>query len=231
MKIVSDAWFSDVFGSPVFRVLPKDVTAEEIRIHAADNPGSFYYAKVPCDDVRTVETLCSSGFYVVDVNVTFRYQGSASHVPDDVRRATPADSDKVLAIAATTFRYSRFHLDHRISNALANEIKRRWIASYIEGQRKGDLWVADDGNGPVGFLAVIGDETGHRIDLIGVDRQNERKGVGRKLTSFFVNFYGRPSHHLDVGTQIANIPSVRLYEGLGFRISESSYVLHKHALK
>jgi hypothetical protein len=31
-----------------------------------------------------------------------------------------------------------------------------------------------------------------------------------------------------VGTQIANIPSLRLYERLGFTMAESAYVLHAH---
>jgi ribosomal protein S18 acetylase RimI-like enzyme len=31
-----------------------------------------------------------------------------------------------------------------------------------------------------------------------------------------------------VGTQAANIPSVRLYESLGFRLRSSQYVLHHH---
>ena len=33
-----------------------------------------------------------------------------------------------------------------------------------------------------------------------------------------------------VGTQIANIPSLRLYESLGFRIADTHYVLHYHKI-
>jgi hypothetical protein len=31
-----------------------------------------------------------------------------------------------------------------------------------------------------------------------------------------------------VGTQAANIPSLRLYESFGFRVCETAYVLHAH---
>ncbi len=33
---------------------------------------------------------------------------------------------------------------------------------------------------------------------------------------------------LVVGTQAANTPSVRLYEGLGFRLTSAQLVLHHH---
>ena len=33
---------------------------------------------------------------------------------------------------------------------------------------------------------------------------------------------------LRVGTQAANTPSVRLYESLGFRLSQAQFVLHHH---
>ena len=36
------------------------------------------------------------------------------------------------------------------------------------------------------------------------------------------------SRTLRVGTQVANVPSLRLYENCGFRVAESAYVLHGH---
>jgi RimJ/RimL family protein N-acetyltransferase len=33
---------------------------------------------------------------------------------------------------------------------------------------------------------------------------------------------------IHAGTQIANIPSMRLYESLGFRICRAGYVFHYH---
>ena len=38
----------------------------------------------------------------------------------------------------------------------------------------------------------------------------------------------RDVNELIVGTQVANVPSVQLYESLGFRLKSSQYVLHMH---
>jgi RimJ/RimL family protein N-acetyltransferase len=54
--------------------------------------------------------------------------------------------------------------------------------------------------------------------------------VGSQLVGAFARHYhGLGCVRLDVGTQVANLPSVRCYERLGFRLSSSSYVLHLHA--
>ena len=52
------------------------------------------------------------------------------------------------------------------------------------------------------------------------------KGVGSALTASFLGLYaGKPRV---VGTQIANVPSIRLYSRLGFQLAKSQYVLHLH---
>jgi hypothetical protein len=50
------------------------------------------------------------------------------------------------------------------------------------------------------------------------------------MTAAFVEHY-RGRGALLVGTQVANIPSVRLYERMGFSLSSSQYVLHLHVEK
>ena len=52
------------------------------------------------------------------------------------------------------------------------------------------------------------------------------RGVGSALCAAFAQRYrGMPRI---VGTQIANVPSIRLYTKLGFVFSKSAYVLHLH---
>lgn len=232
MNLAPDAWFTKIFGYPVFRVTPQggDDDVEKLVDHARGQSRAFYYAKAPVDQIGPVRSLSAAGFYVVDVNVTFRYEGSEARFesPYVIRRAEPRDAEEILAIAGSTFRYSRFHLDPRVSDELANRIKREWIASYCEGRRGEALWIAVESDRPVGFFAVAALDGVRRIDLIGVARGQERKGIGRALTSFFIEQYREQSSRLEVGTQIANVPSTRLYENLGFRLAESAFVLHKH---
>ena len=128
--------------------------------------------------------------------------------------------DEVLRIAGSCFRYSRFHLDHLVPNAIANRIKREWISSYIQRKRGDKLFVAVKGDAPVGFLAATtGISDGKRtaiIELIGVDLAFQGQGIGMALVGTFIRTYRNTCEVLQVGTQAVNIPSMRLYERMGF---------------
>jgi len=149
-----------------------------------------------------------------------------------IREIELADHEETLRIAGSCFQYSRFHLDPLVSLPVANQIKHDWILNYIRQQRGERLFVALMGEKPVGFLAVIAAEMNrertYTIDLIGVSGDFQKRGIGQALTAFFIQHYGERSDRLQVGTQAANIPSMRLYQKLGFQISQTQYVMHGH---
>jgi ribosomal protein S18 acetylase RimI-like enzyme len=217
-----DAWLSDVLGVPAFAVDPAG---------NLDRPAgrAFEYAKVLAQDVAAVARLCTHGFVPVDVNVTLvrpaRF-GAPAGRGAGVRPAEPADADRLLEIADTSFRYSRFHLDPEIPQELAGRVKREWTRSYLDGRRGLELLVAVSDGGPVGLLAVLADGDVRVIDIVAVASDRQRRGIGRALVDAFVERHGQ--RELRVGTQAANASSLRLYEGAGFRFASAAYVLHRH---
>jgi ribosomal protein S18 acetylase RimI-like enzyme len=239
---------------PVFRVEGSGTTTD-LASHVRAARGAFYFAKVPTDNVDDVANLTRLGFALVDTNVTFEYtDDDTQYVVDAIampRTATrdmrkpgagdgapkadhlnigevkPAEADAVLDIAGSAFRYSRFHLDPRIDNALAHKIKREWIRNYVLGKRGAGLLVARENGKPIGFLAHLVARGTAVIDLIAVASDAHGRGAGSALTAAFAGLYaGMPRI---AGTQIANVPSIRLYSKLGFTFSRSQYVLHHHA--
>ncbi len=250
VEMREDRWLSAIFGHPVFKIEVPPVAndaiplewGERIRRHARRQSAAMYYAKVGTDQVEAVRRLASAGLYVVDVNVTF---GLATRPPGPVERRalwngvideiSPDQQEDVLEIAATCFRYSRFHLDPAISPTIANRIKREWIRSYIAKERGEALFAASVDGRVVGFLAVLASEQGGQrirtIDLIGVESSGQDRGVGRALIEFFINRYTPECDWLRVGTQVANVPSIRLYSRCGFSFVTSAYVMHMHVPK
>ncbi len=246
--IEQDSWLTGVFGYGVFKLTlrsPRLHSAEaetsQLAEHVRARTAGFYYCRVGTDSIDAVRWLCASGFYVVDVNVTFRLPqavldsvlpfGSSPGVM--ICTVQPSHHEAVLRIAASCFRYSRFHLDPMIPQAVADRVKRRWIESYTRGERGEALYVALADGQVAGFLAVLGREVDGRpvkvIDLIGVDSAVQRRGIGRGLVRFFIDRY-RECDQLQVGTQLANIPSLQLYQHLGFGIADAAYVLHRHVV-
>jgi dTDP-4-amino-4,6-dideoxy-D-galactose acyltransferase len=226
--IRADDWLSGVFGYPVFAV--DAAAAPDVAQHARAHDRAFYFAKVTVDRTPDLTVLTDAGFAVVDVNVTLTHDGSrvdaaASH---NVSAFRPGEAERVLDIAGSCFRYSRFHLDPRVARATADAVKREWIANYVGGRRGLELLVARDGEEPVGFLAVLEDGPARVIDLVGVAPERQSEGIGSALVTAFVQQHAPHASELRVGTQIANAPSLRLYTRSGFRIERSAYVLHHH---
>jgi GNAT superfamily N-acetyltransferase len=225
-----------VIDRDAFRVVPVDEpTPDSAPPEALLGRPGFYFAKLGTTDVGRLSVLTTLGFHVVDVNLTLERRPESDGgrpAATRLRDAEPRDADAVLAIAESCFICSRFHLDPEFPDAIANRIKREWVRSYLEGRRGERLLVAEREGKPVGFLAAL--QVRHQgalarvIDLIGVATDEQGRGVGRDLVQGFITGAGRDVELLRVGTQAANIRSVRLYEQCGFRLAESSYVLHAH---
>lgn len=221
-----DSWLGGILGTPAFRV---DAAATDAEL-AALPATSFAYAKVDAKDAAGALRLQDAGFRVVDVNVMLS-RGPAPALPAPaarVARVAPAEAGPVLDIAGSCYRYSRFHLDPRVPDEKAHLVKRRWVENYAAGKRGDGLYAVYDGARPAGFLAVLVSGSQAVIDLIGVDTAAQGRGFGRDLVRFFVAEYGPRCPELSVGTQVANVPSLRLYESCGFSVSKTSLVLHRH---
>lgn len=235
-----DPWLSEQLGHRCWRLeaeaSPQDPA--EVRaalLQAAAGKAGFAYAKVPTARVGKVACLADAGFRIVDVSVTLDRPVAAppgAFGPGvDVGELRAGEEPAVLGIAGSSFRYSRFHLDPRIPRSAADAVKRAWVESYLKGARGEHLLVARRGRDLAGFLAVLaqpGPPTAWVIDLIAVAEAHQGQGVGRTLVQAFHHAAAGHAEVLRVGTQAANVPSLRLYEQAGFRVADTAYVLHAH---
>lgn len=129
-------------------------------------------------------------------------------------------------IAASAFRFDRFHADPEISTDVADKIKKTWATNFFRGLRGERMIIATDGHRVVGFLQVIDRPALSIIDLIAVAPGAQ----GRRFATAMIEDAIRsgPRVAWRVGTQIANAASLRLYENLGFQVTSSQHVLHRH---
>lgn len=222
-ELQRDAWLSDVLGFDAFNATASTMEAKPVGVRTLTT------YRVPTDDVAALTAAQAAGFHVIDVSLTLERTGTEGGAAREAAPARPDEHDELLRIAGTCFRFSRFHLDPRLPRELADRVKREWVRSYVEGRRGIELLAASDDGRTAGFLAVLEGPGGTRIiDLIGVTGESQRHGIGEALVSTFVRRHGEGGRALRVGTQAANVPSLRLYEKLGFRVTSSGYVLHRH---
>jgi ribosomal protein S18 acetylase RimI-like enzyme len=246
LTIDRDHWLSTIFGYDVYKATLvkggiENLRGELVPILEPEGQGreAFVFSRVDTEKVDNLSALTGMGFEVVDVTVTLD-RGTSPALPREVTapvkmaHVEPRHHEDVLRIAASCFQYSRFHLDPSVSDDVANEVKRAWVSSYIQGLRGETLWLGLLDDRPVGFVAVLAQESEDThsmvIDLIGVDRDYQGQGVGKQMIAHVIQTYAQECDRFLVGTQVANTRSMRLYERCGFRVVTSAYMLHLHKI-
>jgi len=236
MKFVFDNWLSDVIQRDTYRILLEETESGRIRKSLSDYleiKNVFIYVKIPAGELKTVHFFQKNRFKIADSNIVFEKTLSfCRDLPDhlSVRFALPEDRIGVEELAGRSFIYSRFHLDDDISKETADRIKALWAGNYFLGKRGDHMIVALKESRIVGFLQLLsGSDNTLVIDLIATDSGFRRQGIGRGMITYAEKSL-REFRKIRVGTQIANIPSMQLYENMGFRICGADYVFHYHNL-
>ncbi len=233
--LIYDPWLAGILNRKVYHL-----RIDEDFIHRPGNEGLwpegvreslFADCKVPTDFLAGVQYLEKRGFSLVDTNLTFEKPRTNARKENQIktaRLATPQDKKAVMELARTGFKYSRFHLDPEIPKEVADTVKAEWAGNFFIGKRGEQMVVSEREGKIIGFLQLLKpDGKALIIDLIAVAPEARGQGIACEMIQF-VETQNSKADLVRVGTQVANVPSIRLYEKLGFRHSSSSYVFHYH---
>ena len=234
IQLIRDGWLSEIFKYDVFKLsINQPSNVKELSQHFRDelrkNP-VFIYAKIPVGDIACMHLLENEGFHLIDTNIAFEQHIEKNEAMSDnmtVRFARVEDEGQVRRIAGNSIKFSRFHLDPKIANEMANTLKEEWAGNYFHGQRGNEMIVSERDGHIAGFLQLLFSGDILVIDLIAVSEEFRRKKIASNMIAYAeakIEGFNR----IRVGTQIANIPSLLFYERLGFRILNTSYILHYH---
>jgi dTDP-4-amino-4,6-dideoxy-D-galactose acyltransferase len=193
-------------------------------------------ARVDAADDAAVHALESSHFVSVDALMTFGApMDDLTAVDQDagvaVRLASDTDAAAVGEIAATAFRYSRFHSDPAITPEQAAKVHRTWAANCCCGSAADAVIVATRSDQPIGFIACrLQRDTGVHlqrltgtIPLIALSDADAGRGIGATLVGAAVRWFrSEGARSVEVGTQLRNIRAARLYERCGLRLVAGS---------
>ncbi len=226
-KIISDDWLTGLINKPAYSLQNFDHSLKKKDLPEGN---VFIWTKIPVDDVERLICLQKLGFYIVDTNIQyFLSRRIILNDYDNVRFARPDDSIQVRKIANDAFKYDRFHADPNIPNYIANKIKKEWAGNFFLGKRGNWMVVCEKNSKIIGFLQLISkNEKTILIDLIAIDEKSRGNGLAKKMISYAYEKCLLNNGSLEVGTQLANLPSIKLYSKIGFHMNLASYVLHKH---
>lgn len=236
--IKRDAFLESILDRPTYKIskFTDHVDLKLLKDKKYGKKGSFFYTKVDFSNVSTLRAFESSAFKIIAENITLERKGGKANTIEpfrdrqqyEIRLAQDKDRNFVENIAKKNFSHDRFHQDHNIENSLADEIKRQWAGNFFLGKRGDAMVVATANNYPVAFLLLLLAKKHSVIDLIAVSQKHRNKGLSKQMIGYALQNLSDRNRWI-VGTQSTNLPSVKLYESMGFQTIGSQYVLHKHS--
>ena len=236
-----DVWLSNVLNKNVFILLTSSDIRENSLLKSFNDlfdqysqQDLFIYVKVKTNSVRQISRIEDLGFRLIDTNILFTRNPDFNYKKDlknniHINFAQDYHKCSIGKIAFNNFSFSRFHLDPHIKNSQANNLKKTWSENFFLGKRGDYMVIAMHDDKPIAFLQLIKREKNLVIDLIAVS-SNYR---GKNIASSMINFACKnlKCEKIIVGTQISNLPSIKLYQSLGFNPISSDYVFHYHNLQ
>ena len=224
MQVSEQAFESRIFEAPVWK-LPRvpDMPALLRLVHQARADG---VALMSCriDEGVPAGNLEAAGFRRIEKLVTFErpLDDGSGHFAE---LAHEAEAAACAEIGARVFTHDRYHRDPEISKDVADEIKRQWVLNGVLGRADAPIVARVDGE-IAGFNLCLRREDIAIIDLIGVARAHQGKGLGRALVDAALGHYEGSCRVMQVGTQDTNWPSIALYERAGFVPVRAAVTFH-----
>jgi len=249
------AWDSNHFGfgiGKIRRVVVSDALKRQHAVRAREaliescmkwmkqNQVKCLIARADLDNVEDILAYDKNDFQLADVLVIFHRDVEAPNPALDsppsesatIRPSRPEDVGTLMEIARASFAKDHFHRDPNFPQDKSDELFARWIHNSCHGSATTVLVAAEKNQEPCGFIACKTEQLEREpkygvIDLIAVSPLSQGRGIGTQLVTEAVRWFAANVESIFVGTQANNIPSIRTYEKVGFRLLDTQLTLHK----
>lgn len=226
-----DKFDTEILGYKVAKITNIEASGDNVsilqNIHALNKnlkESNIKYAtyRVNANNYPIIHALEKSGYILVDglisleTTINLEQQDTNNHV----RTATEDDLKSLLELAGSMFNnVTRYYHDPIIPKDKADLIYKKWITNTLHGTFGDAILMWEEKNKILGFITL--DKKG-QIPFVGVSKEARGKGIGRSLLyASFARFKKWGVDTLNIDTQMGNIPALRAYQGVGFKIVNS----------
>jgi dTDP-4-amino-4,6-dideoxy-D-galactose acyltransferase len=226
-------WDSAFWGVAAARVHADDADGLLRAVADCDRSGVVWGSLlVPTEDLDLVVAAIETGFVPVDVRVTLAAcvtDSDLSTGPSDQHLADESDVDALATIARDALTMSRFFADPNLPDARCADFYETWIRNSVGGPLADAVIVERGDDGIDGFITIrrstVDDAT---LPLVAVSPGRQGRGIGRAMLASTQRWLvANDVRRVEVTTQLANVPAIRLYEAHGFRVDRSGIWLHR----
>lgn len=204
--------------------------------------------RVDCEELAIQRALCAEGFFTVGQSVKLaqpcsrlditRLQsdtsGQNTATAVFVRDFAPPDLEALQRIATASHEYSHFFNDPRLAERGVERLFPAWVEKCCRGVAAAVL-VVERGGEILGFATLLLNEglarhTGKRggvVDFIAVAPEAQGQGIGKRLLAASLKWLCERADYIEVRTELANFPAVRLYRSFGLELVSADVGFHR----
>ena len=136
----------------------------------------------------------------------------------EIREASKSDTSQLKKMTANLYSGTRITNDPK-TRAFANNYYLRWVENSVNNIAADSVLVWDEDGEILGYITL---QKKGQIPLIGVSGKAREKGIARSLlNAAFAKFKKWGVKTVNIDTQMGNIPALRVYQGVGFKIVDS----------
>lgn len=178
--------------------------------------------RVNANFYHIIHELEQYDFLLIDGIITLEIKldnKQIEYLPKQIRFAKIKDLKQLLKISGSVFAVTRYYHDPIIPKNKADKVYQKWVTNSLNEKSSKMVLVWEENKKILGLTTL--DKKG-QIILVGVSEKAWGKGIGRELIKGALNkFRELKRERVVVETQITNIPALRLYQSLGFKVIDS----------
>ena len=134
--------------------------------------------------------------------------------------------DSLFKLIKNNFIYSRFGADKLIPKKIVDKIYYQWLSDSISMKKKEFYCIVNSSNKVVSCIIVKNDIDKIIIDLTVSNKRYQGRGFAGSILRHIINKY--PEKDIIVGTELENVPALKLYKKFKFKQIEKKFVYHLH---
>jgi ribosomal protein S18 acetylase RimI-like enzyme len=187
--------------------------------------------RISTDKALLIESLQKHSFRLVDGLVAMEINLSNSEpLLDSIhcRKAVIKDRDSLFAIASESFVNNRFYQDTFFADK-KDKIKSlygKWADNSLKGEAADAVFVYETDGVILGFITL--QDSGH-IPLLAVSENARGRGIAKSLVQQALEYFKEKRlRKVAIETVIMNVPALRSYQTMGFKIVQTYFTFAWH---
>ena len=238
MRIRQNQFNTEIFNMKMGDIedLEGEVTQEDVQSMiecARIQDYQHLNVKIPIREKDKTNLFLRNGFYLVDTQLMFLlksknvYVGGGTASTVSYREFCENDKEWIMNIAQNAYILDQYHSDRALEKSLCDQYYARWAKNCCEGFSDKTMVIALPDNRVIGYITFDYKNGNAIVGLAAIEEAYRGKGLFSLMIEETLRMQKMNNiKKMYYGTQLSNIPVLKIMGRYGGTIEYSNHVMH-----